>query len=365
MKLSSVNATNVNNNQNYRNTNSNYNNSQSNNISSKKVNFTGGGTSSPLDAFVKFWQVVDQGGRALQFTVEDMFGTNFPRSYKGLTAGKKYTGKYNWTAFAQEAIREFLTGPTMTFFPVAALTFSKHAFGASADIRNENVNNLSYLLNGIKEGSASEVSGEFLSKVSRDLLNQTLDSVNDNKSNLKTESEELAGQLKEYFKTFSAVSDAKGNAKKLAKANLKEQETSVFKTFEKIIKKNKANYSDTNFQSVKYSINEATTGSADFKEYIDYAASYIHDFIKKQDVAKNSGIVNTNSNVITAFKNNLTGKRMFTMFNMIVLTGLLMRQIPKLYTKATGKVNPNAVNIYNEASSRKNQPEGNKEVNNA
>ena len=362
MKLSSVNSANVNNNQNYRIANNN-NNTQNNN---KKLNFTGGGAGSPLDGFVKFWQVVDQGGRALQFTVEDMFGTNFPRSYKGLTAGKKYTGKYNWTAFAQEAIREFLTGPTMTFFPVAALAFSKHCFGASANIRNENVNNLSYLLDGVEKGSVSEVSSDFLSKVSRDLLDKTLDNASDNKSNLAKESEELAGQLKEYLKAFNKVSDAKGSAKKLAKQNLKEQETSAFQTFEKIIKKNKANYSDTNFQSVKYSINEATTGCTDFKEYIDYAASYIHDFIKRQDVAKNSGVVNTSSNIINTFKNNLTGKRMFTMFNMIVLTGLLMQQIPKLYTKATGKVNPNAMNIYNEASNRKNQPnEDKKEVNNA
>ncbi len=364
MKLLSVNTISTNNKQDYRNTNNNQTKLQKNTPSkaNQKVAFTGG-AGSPLDAFVKFWQVVDQGGRALQFTVEDMFGTNFPRSYKGLTAGKKYTGKYNWVAFAQEAIREFLTGPTMTFFPVIALAFSKHQFGQSANIRNENVNNLSHLLNGVNEGTVQEVSENFLTKVSKDLLDKTLDSAKDSKVT-EAENKELATKLKEYLEVFNTVNNTKGEAKKLAKTNLKEKETAAFKTFEDIIKKNKADFADTNFQTVKYSISDTATGSADFKEYIDYAASYIHDYVKQNTA--DGGIVKTNSNLINGFKNNLTGKRLFTMFNMIILTGLLMRQIPKLYTKATGKVNPNAVNIYNEASNRKNHPnEKSEEVNNA
>ena len=113
MKLSSVN-----------NTQNRYIPAKANNNNPKRnINFTG--IDGALDVLVKFWQTVDNFGRAGQFTVEDMCGTNFPRSYKGLMAGKKYTGKYNWPEFFQEAIREFMTGPTMTFFPLIALEVSK------------------------------------------------------------------------------------------------------------------------------------------------------------------------------------------------------------------------------------------------
>ena len=60
---------------------------------------------------VNFWQIVDNGGRALQFTVEDMTGTNIPRSIKGLLAGKKYTGHVS------NILGSSLYALTLTFSP--------------------------------------------------------------------------------------------------------------------------------------------------------------------------------------------------------------------------------------------------------
>ena len=85
------------------------------------------------DTLVRFWQFVDNGGRAMQFTVEDMFGTNLPRTYKGAMAGYKYTGKVNVPALLQEAIREFLTGPTMCIAPMLILSLVTKMSGKTAD----------------------------------------------------------------------------------------------------------------------------------------------------------------------------------------------------------------------------------------
>ena len=105
---------------------------------SQKTSFTGG-----VDALVNFWQFVDN-SRALQFTVEDMLGTNIPRTYKGAMAGYKYTGEINLPALLQEAIREFLTGPTMCLAPIAVLALAKNS-GNSANTHIENIRNLTTL----------------------------------------------------------------------------------------------------------------------------------------------------------------------------------------------------------------------------
>ena len=82
--------------------------------------------------------------------------------------------------------------------------------------------------------------------------------------------------------------------------------------------------------------------STKFKNYVEYASAYINDFTKKfgSDV---------NSENIAAFKKSWIGKRMITVASMFFITGILMSQIPKLYTKASGHVNPNASAIYDEA----------------
>ena len=126
--------------------------SQVNNKSNNdnKVSFKGG-----ADTLVKFWQFVDNGGRAMQFTVEDMTGTNVPRSIKGALAGYKYTGKINVPALLQEGIREFLTGPTMCVAPVAILALANKFAGKTSNTHLENIINLSHLMDKLPKESLS------------------------------------------------------------------------------------------------------------------------------------------------------------------------------------------------------------------
>ena len=103
-------------------------------------NFKGG-----ADFLVNAWRFIDS-SRGIQFTVEDMLGTNFPRTYKGAMAGYKYTGKVNVPALLQEAVREFLTGPTMTAAPVLILSIACKLSGKTANTHAKNIMNLSHLM---------------------------------------------------------------------------------------------------------------------------------------------------------------------------------------------------------------------------
>ena len=138
-----------------------------NSNNNKKTSFKGG-----ADNLIRAWQVIDN-SRALQFTVEDMLGTNIPRTYKGAMAGYKYTGEVNVPALLQEAIREFLTGPTMCAVPIAVLALAKKSMGRSSDTHAENIRNLSHLAQSAT-GKAENFKDSFYRTVAEDMLKQTL-----------------------------------------------------------------------------------------------------------------------------------------------------------------------------------------------
>ena len=107
----------------------NQNNDTRNKNSNNNVQFTG-----LMQGLGTFWDTVAQ-SRALSFTLEDMCGTNVPRTIKGAFSGYDKTHKINWLAVAQEGIREFLTGPTMCFMPLGILAAAKKMGGNSTEIK--------------------------------------------------------------------------------------------------------------------------------------------------------------------------------------------------------------------------------------
>ena len=309
---------------------------KNNNLNTKyqqNINFRG-----LSDSLIGFWNFVDK-SRAIQFTFEDMLGTNFPRTYKGAKAGYKYTGKINIPALAQEAIREFLTGPTMTLAPVAILYTLKKLWGESANTHRENIVNLSYIADTLKDKKPSKEAFEkdFLKSVVEDMLLKTTGKVDEEHA------ETLINRINEQKNLLANAKTRKD--KKLAKASFGEIE----KLFERIIKEDKADFNGVNFSTAKYSIAEDKVGATSFKNYISYAQAYIKDYIKRN--AKGD-VVDLSTDTIAAFKKNWLGKRAITCASMIVLTGYIMSFIPKLYTLASGKSNPNGEGVYVEAKKR-------------
>ena len=304
-------------------------NNNNNNKNSNQPSFKGG-----VDVLTNFWQFVDNGGRALQFTVEDMLGTNIPRSVKGATAGYKYTGKINIPALLQEAIREFLTGPTMCVAPVAILAIATKMTGKTANTHMENIINLSHIMNslaGDEKLTKDTFENTFFTNAAKDLLEHTIGKLDANDEAI----EKLASKIKEY----SATTNKKTSADLLEKLQ---------KLFEQIVKERKDSYQNTDFLMAKYSINSAgQEGMTKFKNYVNYITSYAKDYAKKN--ADNSNNIKITNETISNFKKSWLGKRFVTVASMFFITGILMSFIPKIYTWASGGVNPNASAIYNEA----------------
>lgn len=324
MKLSSINS--INHNNRSINNNNNKNNNQS-------VNFKGVNVAEGL---VHFWQFVDNGGRALQFTVEDMTGTNIPRSIKGAKAGSELTGKVNIPALLQEALREFLTGPTMCVMPVVILNAAIKLTGKTANTHSENIRNLSYLMEQTKPAAGQNLDKAFFETTVTDMLQKTT-----GKQEIK---KEYVDKLVKGIENYKNTGDKKQSKKLLSELQ---------KTFENIVKETKDDYKGTNFLHAKYSISGSKEGATSFKNYVGYITSYAEDFAKKFGTDA-KGVTSEN---IASFKSSWLGKRALTVLGMVFITGVLMTQIPKIYTKASGKVNPNASAIYDEAQGKTQKPQ--------
>ena len=94
---------------------------------------------------------VERGGIAASFTVQDMFGTNFPRTIKGLYRNKDITGEYNFQEAKEVALREFITGPSMFIIPMTALCLIKKYAGKAFSVPIARTKAFSGILNDNKK----------------------------------------------------------------------------------------------------------------------------------------------------------------------------------------------------------------------
>ena len=324
------------------NTIKNTTNNNNNNNAKKRLSFRGF-----ADSAVVMWDIIDAGGRALQFTVEDMLGTNFPRTYKGAMSGYKHTKKINFPSLLQEGIREFLTGPIMSIAPYVILGVATALGGKSANTHITNIENLSYIAGKLPNSvDKNNFKGVYFENVIQDMLKQTLktDKLDDN--DVKT----LLDGINEYDSILENIKQlATRKEKKAAKAKAKEILNTMQNNFERIIKSKKANFKDTDFQVAKFSLDNAKTASANFENYIGYTTAFANDYLKEN--AKGSAL-DLAENTIKAFKKNWIGKRVITIISMIALTGVIMSFIPKLYTLASGKKNPDT-KVYTDIAKEK------------
>lgn len=101
---------------------------KNNNI--RPVAFRGLGTKVG-DSIIKIMDAIAAGGLAASFMSQDFFGLCLPRTIAGLFVGRDGE-KYNWKNALEEALREFITGPSMFLIPIGCLgLMTKYIGGAS------------------------------------------------------------------------------------------------------------------------------------------------------------------------------------------------------------------------------------------
>ena len=102
----------------------------------------------PTSSMIDFWAAVARGGLAASFTVQDMLGTNFPRTFAALDRNKDITGKNNYKAAVEVAIREFTTGPSMFIIPALVLAGASRYSGEANKVPVDNIAVFSDIMKG-------------------------------------------------------------------------------------------------------------------------------------------------------------------------------------------------------------------------
>ena len=90
-----------------------------------------------LNSIDWFQKRLERGGFFAEFLVVDLLGMIIPRTAQAYLRNRQELGHLNHKAGREEAIREFLTGPSMFILPMAFLACSGRMFGRSSLIRHK------------------------------------------------------------------------------------------------------------------------------------------------------------------------------------------------------------------------------------
>ncbi|MCD8024940.1 MAG: hypothetical protein LUE64_05350 [Candidatus Gastranaerophilales bacterium] len=295
---------------------------------------------------INFWDAVARGGFAASFTVQDMTGTNIPRTYQALQRNKDMTGKNNYKAAAEVAIREFLTGPSMCVIPMIVLGISKKTAGTAAEVPLENIEMFSdqmktVLKNNPRRGLsvqpdyAKNIKSEFYERMFALALDEDVA-----KNGVSDSAKELAGMLKEYdeapkrgfFKQLlnkDIIDKTSGN-----KINTKDQIfNKIITKFSDIKKTRTTDYSSLLSSDMKGELKGRKSISSLVKDFSNFG----NDVDKSMmEYAPKKGVIDhapfSIDSFMEEFKTKRAGSKFITNILMVVATALFMINIPKLYT---------------------------------
>ena len=88
---------------------------------------------------------IERGGMAASFTIQDMLGTNIPRTLTALDRNREELGHPNYAHAGEVAIREFVTGPLLFLVPAAILKTST-IWHKAGEVSVNTINSLSDIL---------------------------------------------------------------------------------------------------------------------------------------------------------------------------------------------------------------------------
>ena len=303
---------------------------------------------------INFWDAIARGGFAASFTVQDMTGTNFPRTYQALQRNKEITGKNNYKAAAEVAVREFVTGPSMCLIPMLVLAGAKKMHGSANDVPLNNIEVFSDITKDVLKnneltrtdhGNITHLAEEYAQKIKGQSYQKmfALALGEDVSKEASKEAKDLAKMLEDYD-----VAKKRGFFKQLLNKPLtsKGKNGKEIKAKDQIFADIITKFTDTKKAKVDDYSNllTVTFKKADGTEVVNNIQTLVKDFSNfGNDVSKT--IVNTvgksgslsatsidHSSFMDYFKSSRVGSKFATNVIMAVATALFMKYIPKLYT---------------------------------
>ena len=301
------------------------------------------------DALVRFWEGVDRGGLAASFTIQDMLGTNIPRTWAAKDVGKDLTGKNNWGAVVENGLREFLTGPSMFVVPGGVL-YASTKFGAKSNaVPVQTIKDFAEI---IKKSNIDTTSKEAFKK---SFYESVLECVFSNFDGIK-DIENLAQKgidIDDYIAQILKMESAKekgliNNIKNVSMPDSKEEILEgIIKKFVTDKKANTTGY--PNFLKALItdtSADKAAKYEVKIGDLIDRMIKYSDDLY--ESLGKQKGSLD---DILESFTKSRMGSRFATNILMGVFTAAAMWFIPRIYT--VNKTNPETDPVRQKASELK------------
>ena len=314
-----------------------------NNINNNKTNPNFKGIGAGLDKIaLGTADLIENGGLAISFTLQDMLGTNLPRPIMGLMRNSKENeGKKNKSFAFKELVREMLTGPSMFLIPMGILAFTKKTLGPTVNTPMNFIKDFGkiHAANPLGEaGKAISKEGFFKNTFSEILKNANLsaDKIEEKAADYAKKLASSLGDKKALSQTISQLSD----------------------DFVSVVKTHADDVVFTDFTVAK--VSEKT--AAPFKETLGHMVAYADDIITK--AAKQ-----TNTSKLPEYIKKLSDNKILTRagVNVAMYASVLgfLQLIPVLYNKAEGKGNSGLVGLMKEETLNDKSIENNKVTNNS
>ena len=286
-----------------------------NNITPKQTpTFKGG-----IDSFcLGVADLIENGGLAISFTLQDMLGTNLPRPIMGLRRNtKENKGEKNLKFAAKELVREMLTGPSMFLIPMGMLAAGKKLIGKTIDVPMKFIKSFGE----IHAAQAVNEAGQAISK--QDFYKNAFTQIIQN-----AKAEPQASQ-----ETLEKAADFAERLVKTAKDKAAQKETLIKLSdeFVDIVKGHAKDTANTDFTIASIS----KTTSAPFKETITHMIAYADDVVEK---AKNCDTGKINDYIRKLSNKKVIG-RLGANIAMYAAVMAFLQIIPRLYNRAEGKSN--------------------------
>lgn len=258
---------------------------------------------------------IETGGLVVSFTLQDMLGTNLPRPFMGLRRNKEENqGEANTSFAAKEAVREFLTGPSMFAIPGAMLYGANKFSGSACEVP------VKYIKAFGKIHSEAAINNSSVPD-KQEFYKSTFTQIIKNAKGEKEVSQKTIEEAENF--AVELTSSNKNDLKKTI-SNLSEKFIDISKTHS-----NNAAYSD--FTSAKL----AEGVQAPFSKTVSHMISYADDVVEK---AKDKSLSEAKE-----FIEKTTNKKIVGRFalNLAMYSGVMgfLQVIPKLYNNAEGDTN--------------------------
>ena len=288
-----------------------------NNINNNKSNTNFRGIGLGLDNFaLATADLIENGGLAVSFTLQDMLGTNLPRPIMGLMRNSKENkGEKNKSFALKELVREMLTGPSMFLIPMGILAVTKKSLGATVNTPMTFIKDFGkiHAANPLNEaGKAIAKEGFFKNTFAEILKNANL-----NVDAIDAKASEYASKLANGLKDKKVLS---------------ETISQLSDDFVNVVKSHADDVAFTDFTVAKLSQKTA----APFKETVEHMIAYADDVVVK--AAKQ-----TDTSKLPEYIKKLSDNKILTRLGVNVgmyasVLGFL-QLIPILYNKAEGEGN--------------------------